>query len=74
VRRPYSPEWRGGCGRRDFTLGGLVPPFAITPENHEGGGWVQVWQVKDGKLLRVTEWFKAYPEVIARHLKAPHPA
>jgi branched-chain amino acid transport system substrate-binding protein len=54
----------------DFTLGGLVPPLALTPENHEGGGWVEVWQVKDGKLVRATDWFKAYPDVLARHLKA----
>jgi branched-chain amino acid transport system substrate-binding protein len=57
---------------KDFTLGGLVPPLVITPENHEGGGWVQIWQVKDGKLVRVTDWFKAYPEVIAQHLKSSH--
>jgi branched-chain amino acid transport system substrate-binding protein len=55
---------------KDFTLGGLVPPLALTPENHEGGGWVEVWQVKDGKLVRATDWFKAYPDVLARHLKA----
>jgi branched-chain amino acid transport system substrate-binding protein len=54
---------------KHFTLGGLVPPIAITPENHEGGGWVQIWQVKNGKLTRVTDWFKAYPDVIAHHLK-----
>jgi len=59
---------------KDFTLGGLVPPLAITPENHEGGGWVQVWQVKDGKLVRQTDWFKAYPDVIAHHLKESHPS
>ena len=57
---------------KDFTLGGLVPPLVITPENHEGGGWVQIWQVKDGKLVRVSDWFKAYPEVIAQHLKSSH--
>ena len=57
---------------KDFTLGGLVPPLSITPENHEGGGWVQVWQVKDGKLNRVTDWFHAYPDVIAQHLKQSH--
>jgi branched-chain amino acid transport system substrate-binding protein len=57
---------------KDFTLGGLVPPIAITPENHEGGGWVQIWQVKGGKLTRVTDWFKAYPDVIAHHLKEAH--
>ena len=53
----------------NFSLGGLVPPIAITPENHEGGGWVQIWQVKSGKLTRVTDWFRAYPDVIAHHLK-----
>ena len=57
-----------------FTLGGLVPPLQITPENHEGGGWVQIWQVKSGRLVRATDWFKAYPEVIAHHLKAAHSA
>jgi branched-chain amino acid transport system substrate-binding protein len=54
---------------KNFSLGGLVPPIAITPENHEGGGWVQIWQVKGGKLTRVTDWFKSYPDVIAHHLK-----
>jgi branched-chain amino acid transport system substrate-binding protein len=54
---------------RNFTLGGLVPPIAITPENHEGGGWVQIWQVKNGKLTRVTDWFRSYPDVIAHQLK-----
>jgi branched-chain amino acid transport system substrate-binding protein len=57
---------------KDFTLGGLVPPLAITPENHEGGGWVQIWQVKGGKLVRLTDWLKAYPDVIAHRLKESH--
>src|SRR5438093_2635762 len=34
----------------NFTLGGLVPPLKITPNDHEGGGLVQIWQVKDGKF------------------------
>jgi len=54
---------------KDFTLGGLVPPIELSPTNHEGGGWVQIWQVKGGKLTRTTGWFKAYPDVIAAHLK-----
>jgi branched-chain amino acid transport system substrate-binding protein len=54
---------------KNFTLGGLVPPIEITAENHESGGWVQVWQVKGGTLVRVTDWFKAYPDVIAQRLK-----
>ena len=40
----------------------------ITPEDHEGGGWVQVWTVKGGKLVKDGEWFQAYRDVIKKHL------
>jgi branched-chain amino acid transport system substrate-binding protein len=49
----------------DFSLGGLLPPLNVTPTNHEGGGWVQVFQVKGGKFVKETEWFRGYPEVVA---------
>src|SRR5215468_6754060 len=52
-----------------FTLGGLVPPLKITPTDHEGGGLVQIWQVHDGKFLKVTDWFSAYQDVVAKHIK-----
>ncbi|HVQ75182.1 MAG TPA: ABC transporter substrate-binding protein [Candidatus Binatia bacterium] len=55
---------------KGFTLGGLVPPLEITANDHEGGGWVQIFTVKGGKFVKATEWFKAYPEVIAKHVKA----
>jgi branched-chain amino acid transport system substrate-binding protein len=54
---------------RDFTLGGLVPPLEVTAGDHEGGGWVQVFQVKGGKFVKVTDWFRAYPEVVAAAVK-----
>ncbi|HUG36214.1 MAG TPA: ABC transporter substrate-binding protein, partial [Candidatus Limnocylindrales bacterium] len=54
----------------NFTLGGLVPPLKITPTDHEGGGLVQIWQVKGGKFVKSTEWFSAYPNVVAKHIKA----
>jgi len=53
----------------DFTLGGLVPPLKVTPTDHEGGGLVQIWQVKGGKFVKVTDWYSAYPDVIAKHIK-----
>jgi branched-chain amino acid transport system substrate-binding protein len=53
----------------NFTLGGLVPPLKITPTDHEGGGLVQIWQVKGGKFVKVTDWFSAYPDVVAKHIK-----
>ena len=55
---------------RDFTLGGLVPPLELSATDHEGGGWVQIFQVKGGKFVKETDWFRGYPEVLARLLKA----
>jgi branched-chain amino acid transport system substrate-binding protein len=53
----------------DFTLGGLVPPMKITPEDHEGGGWVQIFQAKGGQFVKATDWFRAYPEIVAAEVK-----
>jgi branched-chain amino acid transport system substrate-binding protein len=53
----------------NFTLGGLVPPLKITATDHEGGGLVQIWQVKGGKFVKVTDWYSAYPDVVAKHIK-----
>jgi branched-chain amino acid transport system substrate-binding protein len=53
----------------DFTLGGLVQPLKVTAEDHEGGGWVQIFQAKGGKFAKETEWFRAYPEVVAAAVK-----
>ena len=41
----------------------------VTGEDHEGGGWVQVFQVRDGKFVKETDWFRAYPEVVANAVK-----
>jgi branched-chain amino acid transport system substrate-binding protein len=67
-----SPEdvKRGMESIKGFTLGGMVPPMEITPADHEGGGWVQVWSVKDGKLTKNGDWFQAYRDVIKKHLAA----
>src|ERR1700730_16416530 len=40
----------------DFSLGGLVPPLEVNATDHEGGGWVQVFQVKGGKLVKETDF------------------
>ena len=54
----------------NFTLGGLVPPLKITATDHEGGGLVQIWQVKGGKFEKETDWYSAYTDVVAKHIKA----
>jgi branched-chain amino acid transport system substrate-binding protein len=50
-----------------------VPPLKITPTDHEGGGLVQIWQVKGGKFVKTTDWFSAYPDVVAKHIKEATP-
>jgi branched-chain amino acid transport system substrate-binding protein len=52
-----------------FTLGGLVPPLKITANDHEGGGLVQIFTVKGGKFVKATEWFSAYNDIVAKHIK-----
>jgi len=69
--KPTSEEVKNGMEAiKGFTLGGMVPPMEVTRDDHEGGGWVQVWSVKGGKLVKDGEWFQAYRDVIRRHLAA----
>jgi branched-chain amino acid transport system substrate-binding protein len=69
--KPTSEDVKNGMESiKDFTLGGMVPPITTSPEDHEGGGWVQVWTVKGGKLVKDGDWFQAYRDVIKRHLAA----
>jgi len=69
--KPTSEDVKKGMEAiKDFTLGGMVPPIQLSTEDHEGGGWVQVWSVKGGKLVKDGDWFQAYRDVINRHLAA----
>jgi branched-chain amino acid transport system substrate-binding protein len=69
-KQPTGEDVKKGFEQiKDFTLGGLVPPLKVTDGDHEGGGWVQVFQVKDGKFVKETEWFRAYPEIVAATVK-----
>lgn len=67
---PSSDDVKRGFEQiHDFTLGGLLPPLKITAEDHEGGGYVQIWQVDGGKLVRKTDWFRAYPDVVKKQVQ-----
>ena len=52
---------------KGFTMGGFLPPMEITPEDHEGGGWVRVYQWDGAKFVLAKDWYKAHRDVI----KAP---
>lgn len=68
---PTSEDVKNGMEHiKGFTLGGLLPPMELTPADHEGGGWVQVWTVHGGKLTKTKDWFQGYRSVILKHLAA----
>jgi branched-chain amino acid transport system substrate-binding protein len=70
AQKPSGEEVKKGFESiHDFTLGGLVPPLELSATDHEGGGWVQIFQVRGGKFARESDWFRAYPEVLAKQLK-----
>jgi branched-chain amino acid transport system substrate-binding protein len=53
---------------KGFTLGGFLPPMEITPEDHEGGGWVRVYQWDGTKFVLKKDWYKAHGDIIAARL------
>ena len=45
--RSTTSPWAVSCRR-----------LKITPTDHEGGGWVRIFQVQDGKFVAATDWFQ----------------
>ena len=69
-KQPTGEDIKKGFEQiQDFTLGGLFPPLKITPTDHEGGGWVQIFQAQGGKFVKETDWFRGYPEIVAAAVK-----
>lgn len=54
----------------NFSLGGLVPPLHITPSDHEGGGWVQIYQVSGNQMVKKTPWFHGYRNLVEQMIAA----
>ena len=48
----------------NFSLGGILPPLNITPEDHEGGGWVQIFQVQGDGFVPISKWMHGYRDVV----------
>jgi branched-chain amino acid transport system substrate-binding protein len=62
---------RGFESMKDFDLQGFLPPMTVTPQDHEGGGWVRMYQVKGTEWVPVTDWIRGYrDEVLAEVRKA----
>ena len=54
---------------KDFSLGGILPPMKITKEDHEGGGWVRIFEVKGQGFVPVTDWMHGYRDTVMKMVK-----
>jgi branched-chain amino acid transport system substrate-binding protein len=62
---------KGYEAMKNFDLQGFLPPMTVTPQDHEGGGWVRMYQVKGTEWVPVSDWIRGYrDEVIALVRKA----
>ena len=55
---------------RDFTLDGFLPPLTITADDHEGGGYVQVFQVQNGGYVAASKPMRGYRDIVMKHVMA----
>ncbi len=62
---------KGYEAMKNFDLQGFLPPMTVTPKDHEGGGFVRVYQVKGTEWVPITDWVRGYrDEVMALVKKA----
>jgi len=69
-KKPTGKDVKWGFEHiKGFTLGGIVGPLEITPEDHEGGGWLKIYQIKGGKYVADGDWMRGYRALVQRHVK-----
>jgi branched-chain amino acid transport system substrate-binding protein len=62
---------RGYEAIKNFDLQGLLSPLTVTPQDHEGGGYLRVYQVQGREWVPVSGWIRGYrDEVMALVKKA----
>lgn len=54
---------------KDFTLGGFLPPLNVTAQDHEGGGWVRIYETKGCDLVPHKDWFQGYRDIVMAEIK-----
>ena len=53
---------------KDFTLGGLLPPLTVVPDDHEGGGGARCPDQGE-QLVPVTDWFRGYRTLVLEEVQ-----
>jgi branched-chain amino acid transport system substrate-binding protein len=54
---------------KNFDLQGFLPPLTVNPKDHEGGGWVRMYQVKGTEWVPITDWIRGYRDEVMAMVK-----
>ena len=63
---PVTPDKvrKGYEAIKNFDASGLGPALTITPKDHEGGGYLRVYQVKGNEWVPVSGWIRDYRDEV----------
>jgi len=68
-RSDYDAGWLMDRGYVEVRLDGLAPPITFTPKDHEGGGYLAIYQVKGNEWVPVTDWAQGYRDEVMQLLR-----
>ena len=69
---PVTPDKvrRGHEAIRNFDARGLAPPLDIKPQDHEGSGYLRVYQVRGSEWVPVSGWIRGYRDEVMALVRA----
>jgi branched-chain amino acid transport system substrate-binding protein len=69
---PVTPEKvrKGHEAIKNFDANGLGPSLTITPKDHEGGGYLRVYQVTGTEWVPVSGWIRDYRDEVMTLVRA----
>ena len=53
---------------RNMSLNDFMPPLTITPQDHEGGGYLRVFKVKDKGFVPASGWVHGYRDIVIKQV------
>jgi branched-chain amino acid transport system substrate-binding protein len=54
---------------KNFSVQGLAPPLTITPQDHEGGGYLRLYQVRGRAWVPLTDWSRGYRDEVMQQVR-----
>ncbi len=55
---------------QNYSLDNFMNPVTFSKQDHEGGGFVRIYQIHDSTYRPATEWIQSYRDVVEKHVMA----